>query len=554
MNIKNFESYINSKILSRGKNYFKSGYVVSLEYDGIEWIAEVDGSEEYTVSVSISDNGDIISSHCDCPYDLGEYCKHEVAVFFALKDKGELLKTSIITIREKAVKENLEDILAKLDKQTLISLLLEYSETYKPMKSEIIFRYAEKTDITKSARQVIHSAVNAVKHRGYVEYRDVKAAVGGADSVLSMIEDKIDANELVSAISLAIVVAEEMMELFECCDDSNGYVGGAISNAISAITDTINAMPKDYCDTEKVFDVVFSHAQSNVYDGWSDWREELLSALIPLCNENKNRAKLENYLSTPPSKNSSEWSTNYELRQKQELQYKLLAQFEDETTAANYIEQNLNNIEFRRKAIDLAMNNKDYDKVIILCIEGEESNKQYPGIINELRKKRYIAYETLGNKPEQKLLSHTMLLGGDFDFYLKYKSLHSNDEWTTLLPNVLEKVEASRSRGIYLEIIVYEKLKPQLLAYCEKIPVTIIQYHTHLLPEYKLEVERIFSDYIRQQASRADSRNSYKEVCQLIEILDKACSGATDSLCAEIIEKYARRPAFMDEMRKIKKL
>lgn len=43
---------------------------------------------KYILKHSLKFNS-IISSECDCPYDMGEYCKHQVAVFH------ELLKDSI---------------------------------------------------------------------------------------------------------------------------------------------------------------------------------------------------------------------------------------------------------------------------------------------------------------------------------------------------------------------------------------------------------------------------------------------------------------------------
>jgi uncharacterized Zn finger protein len=122
VNIKDFESQIDSKILARGREYYKRGYIASLEYDDGEWIADVEGSDNYTVTVSLSDNGDIEDTFCDCPYDWGEHCKHQVAVFFELREK--------------------------------------YS---KPEGK------AQKSDKSDSARKLIRSAINAVSHRGYVE-------------------------------------------------------------------------------------------------------------------------------------------------------------------------------------------------------------------------------------------------------------------------------------------------------------------------------------------------------------------------------------------------
>ena len=38
MNMQNFEKLMDSKILSRGKDYYKYGHIASLEHNGKEWI------------------------------------------------------------------------------------------------------------------------------------------------------------------------------------------------------------------------------------------------------------------------------------------------------------------------------------------------------------------------------------------------------------------------------------------------------------------------------------------------------------------------------------
>jgi len=232
----------------------------------------------------------------------------------------------------------------------------------------------------------------------------------------------------------------------------------------------------------------------------------------------------------------------------------IINQFYDENASQKFINQNLNNIDFRYMAIKSAMATRGYDKAISLCIEGENENRQYPGIIKTLQEMRYAAYEGMGNKTEQKALALTLLLDGEFDYFLKYKNLYSKSEWENVFNEVLKKTEKAGARGVYLKIITHEKHKPRILAYCEKYQNAIVDYHSHILPEFKLEVGQIFTDYIRRRASGADNRGQYSEVCNLIKICDKACPGATDKVCAEIIQQYARKPAFMDEMRKIKKL
>jgi hypothetical protein len=313
-------------------------------------------------------------------------------------------------------------------------------------------------------------------------------------------------------------------------------------------------MPENYIDGKKIFNAVFTHSLSDIYSGWTDWRFDLISALIPLCYNSEHRTQLENYLSTSDNQKTNDFSRDYDLRQKQRIQLEIIKQFDNEISAMRYIEHNLDNFDFRCTAIRLSMENKDYTKAIILCIEGEEMHRDSVGYVRILQEHRYSAYEAEGNQCEQKKLALIFLLDGKFEYFLKYKDLHHKNEWQEILNDILNKIEKNSHRGVYVQILVHEKLKPQLLSYCEKSPKSIEYYYKELLPEYKNEVGKIFSKYIGVLATGADNRRDYSEVCRLIKVCDKACPGVTDTVCNEIFEKYAKRPAFMDEMRKIKKV
>jgi uncharacterized Zn finger protein len=88
MNLSDFESCIDDSIRARGAVYYENGAVASLEFTGAKWVAEVSGSDDYTVTVSLSPSGEILESACDCPYNAGSICKHQVAVFHALRENG----------------------------------------------------------------------------------------------------------------------------------------------------------------------------------------------------------------------------------------------------------------------------------------------------------------------------------------------------------------------------------------------------------------------------------------------------------------------------------
>ncbi|MEM8526307.1 MAG: hypothetical protein AAGG68_16820 [Bacteroidota bacterium] len=87
MTLHNFEKYVERKILDRGYDYYAGEMVEEVEQLETGYFsAVVLGSDEYTVNVRLAGNQTIIESECDCPYDWGDTCKHEVAVYYYLKN------------------------------------------------------------------------------------------------------------------------------------------------------------------------------------------------------------------------------------------------------------------------------------------------------------------------------------------------------------------------------------------------------------------------------------------------------------------------------------
>lgn len=85
MTIHDFEQNIDTRLLERGLQYYQEGNILTIEQidEGL-WEAIVSGSENYHVAIELKDEK-IIKSSCSCPFDLSEYCKHQIAIFNFLK-------------------------------------------------------------------------------------------------------------------------------------------------------------------------------------------------------------------------------------------------------------------------------------------------------------------------------------------------------------------------------------------------------------------------------------------------------------------------------------
>ena len=84
-----------------------------------EFIATVLGSMEYNVCIELDEALDILLHDCDCPFDKGPICKHQIAVLYYIRN-SELYNAPI----DEGMEE-LERRLQKLEKEELIALFLD---------------------------------------------------------------------------------------------------------------------------------------------------------------------------------------------------------------------------------------------------------------------------------------------------------------------------------------------------------------------------------------------------------------------------------------------
>ncbi|MDO5558938.1 MAG: SNF2 helicase associated domain-containing protein [Oscillospiraceae bacterium] len=87
MNISDFRKKIDPIIVSRGEIYYKDGRILSVENNSGEFSAVILGNTKYKTSVTLSDNGEVEDSSCNCIYSYtSQYCKHVAALLFDIEE------------------------------------------------------------------------------------------------------------------------------------------------------------------------------------------------------------------------------------------------------------------------------------------------------------------------------------------------------------------------------------------------------------------------------------------------------------------------------------
>ncbi len=544
MNLSNFETNFTSKILERGLMYYREGNVENLEFEHGVWTAEVSGSSDYTVTVTMSDNGEVLASICDCPYDQGEFCKHQAAVFYALRNGVGVKAPS---------KPSLKQVLDKQDKGTLIGLLLEIAANDRAFKNELMLRFSNQKMSISFAKELIRSSIKSATKRHYVDYEHAYDAVSGAEKVLAYVQKNRNGDALFR-FELCALVLEEMTDLLAYCDDSDGAVGGAIYSVLEVIKEIISNMKPASKDVGQMVANVLKHAQKAVYDGWREWRFDLVTALIPFCGVSEYRNAVEAYLESIYPDERSDYSTRFERKQIDEMMFRIILENDGMDSADQFAEKHLDNDVFREKLILGSIKSNRVDKALELCLDGERQDKGYAGLVSRWKELRYQVYEKQGDKSSCENLAHEMLLSGMIDYLEKYKALIPTDRWIEKRDELLEQLQKGwQGNRIYLKILIDEGLKSRLLTYVEKHPNSVVGLYKYLIPEYAADVEWVFSNYILSQAQAASDRSGYRHICGLIKVYSDACGEKlANEMRGSLCGAYPRRPVFLDELKKMR--
>ena len=201
--------------------------------------------------------------------------------------------------------------------------------------------------------------------------------------------------------------------------------------AIRTIDDAVITSLPNLNDKEKkgLFDAIIKEALKAHYDGWSDWRYALLKTCTNYSPVKDLRIKLEKQLESLQARPESTWHDRYEKTQIKLLQFEIIERCDGADRAEKFIYENILENEFREKAIALELGKGDYKKVIQLCLDGEEADKVYRGLVHKWKEYRYQAYEMIGDIEQQKQLARELLFTNEFSYYLKLKELYPENEW-----------------------------------------------------------------------------------------------------------------------------
>ena len=202
ISIYNFDKVIDDIILERGWDYYCDGHIKELDVFDDEVSAVVEGAYDYKVSMTVDKNGNILSHYCDCPYDWGEYCKHEAAVMFALREKFKSKSQSGMN------KSQLKELLLKQSSKDLAEILYDMALSDKKLREKLILKFDEKTYTAGEYIELVKKYIDMYEDYGGI---DIYNAGKLADDICTVV-DKAD-TFMKSSPDKALIFYEEAVNL-----------------------------------------------------------------------------------------------------------------------------------------------------------------------------------------------------------------------------------------------------------------------------------------------------------------------------------------------------
>jgi hypothetical protein len=542
---------------NRGMQYFKEGRVHKLRLSGGVVNAMVQGTRAYKVEINV-DHG--FESTCSCPYDFEGYCKHIVAALLAFNedypsiiDRGEVEQATVASALQGLDAEQLKDFLKK---EFLRDKLLQ--DHFMIYATGEVKRGGKSVDDYKKEVDALYDDAST---NGYIEYGNMIDFAKFTDVAERYIEKRNFAEAAKVFQALSEVIAENM----DMVDDSDGYYGESFSEAIQSVASCVSSLERE--KKSGYIDYFFEKFMEKKPDYFE---EEYDEALRSVCVDKDDLEQLRELLwphlphFLPDSKNN--WSRHYDskvLLHMQAFVLDSLAKFGDEDSRRELYELFKKNYrkdeEFCLLYAEMLEKDGGVDEAIKVAEEG--LNVFQPRLTTELRLFLNRHYETLSPERYKENLKKLFLQTIDWDFYEKLKKF-SGKGWNSMLEEIVGYCLSSHDKNGYhdygtilIDIYVREKMFEAALneVLARKNLDILSRYYKNLAEKYPTDYFNAYRELLLVYADAKMGREHYREVASELKKM-KAIRGFEKEFKDYIKmfkEKYAKRPAFIDEMKQL---
>ncbi len=575
----NWQKLFASHILERGYDYYCDGAVENIEIGRDDIRADVVGTEDYEVEISLND-GKVTDMYCSCPYAAGgNNCKHMAAVLYEwtadIMDEDEpedtdnedmdndadaesmdLFEPAVTVCDYKKKSAAVEKLVTSAERDIvqafLVSVLAEDKKLLLRFRN-MVNKCATKEDVEDYFEQIDEIADRYLGRDHFINYYQAYDFMLELEEIIDKdVRRMIDNGSHISAFHVMnhIFVLLGNVDM----DDSGGetsMLAEQIYQLWLELLTKVNAQ-----DKRKMFIWFTTHMDGSVIDYLEEYIEQIIMEEFKEPEYEQDKLSFMEEMIEKAEKKDSGWSRDYAVG-KWTVTY--LKTLEEKNAPEDQLEEICkkywNNSGVRRYYIDRYFEKKEYDRVLQVLDESIELDKAYRGQVLEYNQKKKEIYRLQGKKSAYIEQLWKLVLeqsAGDLDIYKELKAQYSEKEWLIKREELFKKLPANAHIDrLYKE----EKLYDRLLAYVLKSSglYAVQSYENVLKKEYPKQILSKYQGEVNKMASCTGNRKHYADLVALLRRMKRIKGGSeiVETIVEEWKIKYRNRPAMMDELSKL---
>lgn len=460
--------------------------------------------------------------------------------------------------------DNVEILLSKLDKRQLGDFIRKecindgrFQDRFLALGAGTLFK-PNPDNYTSRIEELIEDY--AGRH-GYIEYRATFDFNRAVTRILDEADEAMKNRQWDVAVAVLTGMAAAGDDILNSGDDSAGELGAIVSECFEKWHELCasESLPENIKD--EIFELALTRFNEKNLKGW-DWWWDWIEMSIRLADTSDKQNRIVETLDAIKT-DGDEWSARHDAQTAQKYKLEIMSKQGSPKEQRKFMYDNVGNPDFRKKLLQMAWDEANYDEVLRLAKEGVTHDTEWVGLVSEWHKWEYQVYCHIGDKDNTlRLARHFFFNGGrwgDREFsienmYLKIKTLVPLSQWSDYAETLISESVCKRDNGRLLFIYTQEKMWERFMEYLRKNPsaYNIDDSPKEVKDLYRNEIIRLYSTSVRKFFQHASDRNSYREGVGLLRNLIKY-GGKTeaDKIIIEQKSRTPRRPALIDELSKL---
>lgn len=460
--------------------------------------------------------------------------------------------------------DNVEILLSKLDKRQLGDFIRKecindgrFQDRFLALGAGTLFK-PNPDNYTSRIEELIEDY--AGRH-GYIEYRATFDFNRAVTRILDEADEAMKNRQWDVAVAVLTGMAAAGDDILNSGDDSAGELGAIVSECFEKWHELCanESLPENIKD--EIFELALTRSNEKNLKGW-DWWWDWIEMSIRLADTSDKQNRIVETLDAIKT-DGDEWSARHDAQTAQKYKLEIMSKQGSPKEQRKFMYDNVGNPDFRKKLLQMAWDEANYDEVLRLAKEGVTHDTEWVGLVSEWHKWEYQVYCHIGDKDNTlRLARHFFFNGGrwgDREFsienmYLKIKTLVPLSQWSDYAETLISESLSKRDNGRLLFIYTQEKMWERFMEYLRKNPsaYNIDDSPKEVKDLYRNEIIRLYSTSVRKFFQHASDRNSYREGVGLLRNLIKY-GGKTeaDKIIIEQKSRTPRRPALIDELSKL---